>query len=95
MITPHPVSRFTRYAIGNFAAAILFLGAWSLLLWMDSALVPLLILAFPLLVFAGFSLLWSLHGWKQVVPGAVCWIIIWLVSYAIGIELLFEVGGPP
>jgi hypothetical protein len=89
------IPRFCKYALGNFAAGIGFLALWSMLLWMDSKLIPLLVLGFPALMFVGFAFLWSLRGWRQVVPGIFCWLLIWVVVYAVGVELLFQIAGSP
>jgi hypothetical protein len=89
------IPRFGKYALGNFIAALGFLGLWSVLLWMDSKLILLLVPSFPALMFIGFAHLWSLRGWRQVVPGVLCWLLIWVVAYVIGIVLLFQIAGSP
>ena len=91
----YPVPRFRKYALGNLAAAVGFLSVWAILLWMQSMLVSLLALSFPILVIMGFAFLWSLSGWRQVVPGVLCWALVWLVACAISAELLFRIAGPP
>lgn len=95
MAAPLTIPRFSKFALGNLAGAIGFLGLWSALLWLDSELIPLFVLVFPALMFIGFGFLGSLRGWRQVVPGVLCWLLIWGVAYAIGIELLFQIAGPP
>jgi hypothetical protein len=85
----------SKFALGNLAGAIGFLGLWSALLRLDSKLTPLFVLVLPALMFIGFAFLWSLRGWRQIVPGVLCWLLIWVVAYAIGIELPFQIAGSP
>ena len=91
----YPIPRFRKYALGNVASAVGFLGGWAVLLSRESMLIPLLALSFPIVVLIGFAYLWSLSGWRQVVPGVLCWALVWFVAYATSAELLFRIAGPP
>src|SRR5262245_60360591 len=83
-----------RYVWHSLVAAGVLLGLWAIVLLTDWTMGgEIVLLGFPILMIFGLCALIEVHGWKQRLLAFLCWMMIWLVVYALGVSMADSIGG--